>query len=620
MNLHAIYHEPKSKYAYAYDKETLHIRIRTQKEDIDHIKLVAVDPFNWIRTKEDPTKYIFDYTTIQKVDMKKEYSNERYDFWFVEVKGFKWLRVKYAFILEKKETSILYGPYADEPYVEGCEKEGEVHNYFNFPFINEEDIYEGPSWAKDMVWYQIFPERFANGDKSLDPDNVLEWNSTQAVTNEMFFGGDLQGVMNHLHDLKELGITGIYFTPIFESPTCHKYDTTDYFKIDSCFGTNEKFKELVDEAHKLGMKVMLDAVFNHCGFKHPFWQDVMEKGKASPYYDYFHILHEPIVNFEVDEEGMPCPLDNEQQANLAYRTFAFVPAMPKWQTANAKARRYLLDVGKYWVEQYDIDGWRLDVSNEVSHDFWRDFRKEVKAVKKDVYIIGENWDNSYPWLMGDQFDAVMNYELLYPIWNFVGHNSYSHQTMTASQYKDTVSTLLANYPKHVTEHMFNMIDSHDTPRLMNVCDQNEDKVKLAYILQMTFAGAPSIYYGSEVGVSGEGEDNRRCMPWQESYQNRVIKAHVKRMIAIRKTIGATRTADIVWLTAEDATNYLAFAKESEEETLYVLMNNQDKAYEVTLPEAIGNQKVKDVYTNEERKLGTTETLSAYGFRLYVVKK
>lgn len=620
MNLLAIYHEPKSKYAYAYDKETLHIRIRTQKDDIDYIKLIAVDPFNWIRTKEDPSRYIFDYEKIQKLDMKKEYSNGRYDFWFIEVKNFKWLRVKYAFIIEKGEEALLYGPYAEEPYVEGSEKEGKVHNYFNFPFINEEDLYEGPSWAKEMVWYQIFPERFANGDKSLDPEDVLPWNSEKAVHNGMFFGGDLQGVINHLTDLKELGITGIYFTPIFESPSCHKYDTTDYFKIDPCFGTNEKFKELVDKAHSLGIKVMLDAVFNHCGFKHPFWQDVMKNGKKSPYYDYFHILHEPLINFKLNEEGMPRPLTNQQQENLAYRTFAFVPDMPKWNTAHEKTRRYLLDVGKYWVEKYDIDGWRLDVSNEVSHDFWRAFRKEIKAVKKEVYIIGENWDNSYPWLMGDQFDAVMNYELLYPIWNFIGHNVYSHQTITASQYQQAISTLLANYPKQVTEHMFNMIDSHDTPRLMNVCNDNEEKVKLAYILQMTFAGAPSIYYGSEVGVKGEGEDNRRCMPWDEASQNLNIKNHVKRMIQIRKEIAATRVADIEWLEVEDDTNYLAFAKSSEKETLYVLINNQENAYEVKLPEAICNRTVKDIYMDAEKTLHSSERLEAYGFRLYVIEK
>lgn len=620
MNLLAIYHEPKSKYAYAYDKDTLHIRIRTQKDDLEGIKLIAVDPFNWIRSDEDPSQYLFDYTSIQKLEMKKEYSNKDYDFWFIEVKGFKWLRIKYAFVLEKGEKALLYGPYAREEYIEDSEKEGKVHNYFNFPFINEEDVYEGPSWAKDRVWYQIFPERFANGDHTLDPEGVLEWNCELKVNNDMFFGGDLQGVINELDYISKLGITGIYFTPIFEAPSCHKYDTTDYLKIEPCFGTNDTFKKLVEEAHARGIKVMLDAVFNHCGFKHPFWQDVMEKGKDSQYYEYFHILREPISNFDLKPDGMPMPLSKKQQEELAYRTFAFVPEMPKWNTANEKARRYLLDVGKYWVEEYDIDGWRLDVSNEVSHDFWRAFRKEVKAVKQDVYIIGENWDNSYPWLMGDQFDAVMNYELLYPIWNFIGNNVYSHKSMSASEYKDAISTFLTNYPKHVTEHMFNMIDSHDTPRLMDVCNENEEKVKLAYVLQMTFAGAPSIYYGSEVGVKGVGDDNRRCMPWDKKKQNLNIKKHVEKMISIRKAIQATRVADLEWLVADEVTNALVFKKESDTETLYVLMNNKEEELVLTLPEELQNKVVEDIYNSQSVELETTVTMESYSFSLWVVSK
>lgn len=619
MNLLAVYHEPKSKYAYAYDKETLHIRIRTQKDNIDRIKIVAVDPFNWVREKEDPSKYIFDYKSIQKLEMKKEYSNENYDFWFIELKNFKWLRIKYAFILEKGNDALLYGAYSQEPYVEDSEKAGEVHNYFNFPYINEEDVYEGPGWTKETIWYQIFPERFANGDETLNPQHVMAWNSQIKVNNDMFFGGDLQGVIDHLEYLKGLGITGIYFTPIFEAPTCHKYDTTDYFKIDPSFGTNEKFKKLVQEAHKRGIKVMLDAVFNHCGFKHAYWQDILAKGKASKYYNYFHILHEPIINFGIQEDGMPMALTNQQQEELAYRTFAFVPSMPKWNTANEKARKYLLDVAIYWIKEYDIDGWRLDVSNEVSHDFWRDFRKSVKAVKEDIYIVGENWDNSYPWLMGDQFDAVMNYELLYPIWNFVGHNTYSHKSITAGQYKNAISTLLAGYPKHVTEHMFNIIDSHDTPRLMSICGESEEKVKLAYVLQMTFAGAPSIYYGSEVGVIGEGEDNRRCMPWNEKEQNLTIKKHVERMIAIRKAIKATQVADIEWLEADDINNYLAFKKQSDTEVLYVLINNQEKAYETSLPLVLQNRRVIDIYNNEQVSLEEEISLDANGFKLYVTQ-
>ena len=205
-------------------------------------------------------------------------------------------------------------------------------------------------------------------------------------------------------------------TPIFESPSSHKYDTTDYFKVDPEFGDNEILGRLVEEAHKEVFRVMLDAVFNHCGFQHPFWQDVLRKGKKSEYYDCFYILDEsmPVFDGEI-VDGLPQEVPRER---LKYRTFAYTPTMPKWNTGNPKVRKYLMDAACYWVEKYHIDGWRLDVSNEVSHDFWREFRKRIKAINPDVYILGENWDNSLPWLQGDQFDAVMNYEFAMPVWNY----------------------------------------------------------------------------------------------------------------------------------------------------------------------------------------------------------
>ena len=592
MNILSVTHETKSNYSYIYNKNTLHLRLRTAKSDINVVSILAIDPFNWLNEPND--EFTLNLATIQKVQMKKDYSTEHFDYWFGEVHGGESLRISYAFVLKKAEKEVIFGPAGYDDYNESTLSNlDSFKNFYNFPYMSDEDSYEAPPWVKDTIWYQIFPERFANSENT--QGEFLPWDSTDKVDQTTFFGGNLKGIIDNLDYIQSLGISGIYFTPIFQSPSTHKYDTQDYFNIDKSFGDNEIFRTLVKEAHKRNIKIMLDAVFNHCGYFHPFWQDVLKNGKQSKYYDCFHILKEPIKTFEEDENGVPLPLTNEQRLNLSYRTFAFVPTMPKWNTANKFAREYLLSIAKFWVEEYDIDGWRLDVSNEVSHDFWREFRKIVKNVKPDVYILGENWHNSYPWLMGDQFDAVMNYLFLDAVWTFCG--KYKNlKTSLVADYKDRISSLLVAYPKNIAENQFNMIDSHDTSRLLTICGEDPRRAKLAFLLQMTFSGAPSLYYGSELGLKGVDDGNRKCMPWDESRQNLDIKNHVVKLINIRKAVPSTKSVDIEWLDVchEDV---LCFKKSSNSETLYVLINNSDDAVTVDLPKELATETLLDIYND-----------------------
>lgn len=568
MNQYGITHEAKSKYAYAYDENTLHLRLRTIKGDVKKASVVYGDPFYWTENgwkSEDESPKA----------MHIEFTDAHYDYWLVEVTPtFK--RMRYGFVLEDDHEKLLYGGHGFFDMSVHPEADKNLRAFFNFPYLNDEDRFKAPKWVKDAVWYQIFPERFANGDPSINLKGTLSWGSKDPVNNEMLFGGDLKGVIDHLDDIKALGVTGIYFTPIFEAPTTHKYDTIDYFKIDPAFGTNETFKTLVEKAHEKGIKVMLDAVFNHCGFKHPYFQDVVEKGMASEYAQCFHILDTPVVNFELSKEGFP----NERGKNLAgklnYETFAFTPNMPKWRTGNPVAEKYLLDVATHWIKAYDIDGWRLDVSNEVSHDFWRKFKVAVESVKPDVFILGENWDNSDPWLKGDQFHSVMNYEFTYAVWQLLGTDpEYADFDVTA--YQCSISALLASYPHLVCENLFTLLDSHDTSRIKTIMGGSSEKVKLAYLLQMTFPGCPSVYYGSEIGLMGENDGNRVCMIWDEERQDLDIKAHVKNLIALRHKNPAMKSVHLTWLKADENGRVLAFRKTAKEQVMDVYMNLTDEA-------------------------------------------
>lgn len=598
MNFAAVIHEPKSSYSYAFSKDKLHIRIKTSKDDVEAIELLAVDPFNWIPRNDGTGVYDFDIESIYKIKMIKEQVTRDHDVWFAEISDIKWKRIKYCFILENDNEKYILGSHYRLPYTKDESKLYDLFNYFNYPYINEEDIYKSPEWVSDTIWYQIFPKSFFSSNGSSN--------------------GDLAGIIEKLDYIKDMGFNGIYLTPIFESPSDHKYDTTDYFKVDKEFGNNEMFGELVKEAHNRGIKVMLDAVFNHCGFSHPYWQDVIDNGCNSKYYDCFYVLdkNKPVMYGEV-KNGVP---EEAPREDLNYYTFAYTQSMPKWNTSNPIAREYLLNVACYWIEKCNIDGWRLDVSNEVSHDFWRELRKRVKDIKSDVFLLGENWDNSYPWLEGDQFDSVMNYEFSIPIWSFFRLNDSSKIKYNAEEFKFEISKLLVEYPKHLTKNLFNLLDSHDTERFLNVVDGKIDVAKLAYTLLFTFPGSPCTYYGSEIGMTGGEHSNREFMIWEKEKQNEDLFLFIKKLIHLRKIHESFRTENFQWVNISTKSNTIMYKKESEDEILYVILNNDNTCAEISLPEELEGIKCTDCIEEKYIMLNKDIKVLPFEYKIYIQNK
>ncbi len=498
----SILHRPKSNFAYGYDEETLHIRIRTKIDDVEKITLRIGDPYIWTRGGADggnlEAKDGSGWSGVN-VEMTKEVTTEYHDYWFASFKPTH-KRSRYAFILESEEETLLVG---ERRIITMDDKNAwvlsDLSNFFCFPYLNKKDVHRIPDWVKDTVWYQIFPDRFENGDKSIDPDGVDPWGSKPKHHN--FNGGDIQGIINRLDYLKDMGFNGIYMCPIFEACTNHRYDTVDYMEIDSGLGDKEKFKELIEEAHKRGIKIMLDAVFNHMGSNSPIWLDVVKNNETSKYKDWFHIHKFPVYDKPYDE------LDGRY---LNYETFGRVKSMPKVNTENQEVIDYFMKVGKYWVEEFNIDAWRIDVANEVDHHFWRKFRDEVKSVKEDIFLLGEIWHDAEAWLQGDQFDAVMNYPLTDAMKQF-----FCTKTINKSEFIHSVNQVKISYSQQVTEHNFNLLDSHDTSRLLTTASGDVDRIKLSYFFMMTQLGSPCIYYGSELPMEGKHggglEDHRKCM-------------------------------------------------------------------------------------------------------------
>ncbi|MGL6259274.1 glycoside hydrolase family 13 protein [Vibrio sp. WXL210] len=572
----SIVHIPKSADAYAFDDQTLHIRLRTAIGEIERVALWIGDPYHWAVGGLDGGNLggseAHGWIGGNEVEMKLEGCTEHHEQWigaFVPPKR----RSRYGFIVYGRDGSKhLVG---EKRIVELTEENQEIElsnlsNFFCFPYINPRDVLRTPKWVENTIWYQIFPERFANGRPEISPDNVQPWGTEP--TNDTFMGGDLWGIIDKLDYLQDLGVNGLYLCPIFTANASHKYDTVDYMNVDPFFGGNEAFKELVKQAHSRGMKVMLDAVFNHVGDQHPFWLDVVKNGKDSKYADWFWINEFPVYPEKPREEWDFC--------NFNYETFGNVIEMPKLNTENEDCRAYLLNVARHWVEEFDIDGWRLDVANEVDHEFWRDFRRVVKGIKPDCYILGEIWHEGMAWLRGEQYDSLMNYPMTQAITDFFAQNLSDKQGFI-----NDVSRSYMSYPHNVNKAMFNLLDSHDTSRIISLCGDNKDKVKLAYLFMFTQVGSPCIYYGGEVGLDGSRgmsyDLNRRCMIWDEDKQDHELKAFIQQMIQLRLAHPSLNEPTIEWITVDDE-HCVAYRRGE----LEFVINNSDQAKQVSIGEQL----------------------------------
>ena len=349
-----------------------------------------------------------------------------------------------------------------------------------------------PAWVKDAIFYQIFPDRFCRSERYKAVGKFVEWGSKP--TRENMFGGNLAGIEDKLEYIKSLGANAIYLCPIFKSNSNHRYHTVDYFEIDPVLGTLEDFDRLVKKAHKLKMRIILDGVFNHCSRGFFQFNSLMELGENSPYVDWFHVKGWPL-NAYTDKPNYEC-----------WWNF---PALPKFNTDCPDVREYLFSVGEFWMKR-GIDGWRLDVPNEINDDsFWQEFRRRVKAVNPDAYIVGEIWDAPERWLQGDQFDGVMNYVFRKAVMQYL----FDENPISTEEF---CKRLREAFPEDRGDMPMNLLGSHDTTRLRSQPCASWERIRLALTLMFFMPGAPCIYYGEELGMKGgKDPDNRRSVPWKK---------------------------------------------------------------------------------------------------------
>jgi cyclomaltodextrinase / maltogenic alpha-amylase / neopullulanase len=418
-----------------------------------------------------------------------------------------------------------------------------------------------PYWIQDAIFYQIFPDRFANGDPNNDPPNISPWGASPTIWN--FEGGDLRGIIQHLDYLLDLGINAIYLNPIFLATSNHRYNASDYFQIDPKLGTLNDFHDLVSTAHQNNLRIILDGVFNHCGRGFFAFVDVLENGENSPYKDWFHINR---FHLDAYTEG-------DAQNYFGWWSHK---SLPKFNTANPRVRKYLLDVARYWIDQ-GADGWRLDVPNEIDDDgFWEEFRRVVKSANRDAYLVGEIWEVNPRWANDTHFDGLMNYPFREALITFLqGHTNAAH-------FADRIDSLNKSYARENIQAMYVPLGSHDTERIKTLLGNDLAKTKLAFLVQMAFPGTPAVYYGDEIGMEGAKDpDSRRAFPWQESDWNQELRQWVKQLISLRKRTPGLRRGEYVRLVTTDG--LYAFGRLLGDENIVVAVNASGKVHKVNVP-------------------------------------
>jgi glycosidase len=417
-----------------------------------------------------------------------------------------------------------------------------------------------PYWVQDAIFYQIFPDRFANGDTINDPPNVQKWGAPP--TQWGFQGGDLRGILRHLDYLLDLGVNALYLNPIFLSSSNHRYNTSDYFQIDPRLGTLTDFHALVEAVHKNDMRIILDGVFNHCGRGFFAFSDVLENGEKSAYKDWFHIKQFPLDAYS----------SGEAQNYIGWWNHK---SLPKFNTDNPKVREYIYNVARVWIEQ-GADGWRLDVPNEIDDDgFWKEFRRVVKSANRDAYLTGEIWDINPRWSNDTHFDGLLNYPVKDALATFL------HGRENATQFGERILGLFKAYARENMFAMYVPLDSHDTERFKTLMGGDTNKLKLAFMFQMAFPGAPAIYYGDEIGLEGgKDPDSRRAFPWLQNKWDHDLLQWVKLLISLRKRTPSLRRGEYVQLVADE--RVYAFARTLGEQNILVALNASGQKRQVEI--------------------------------------
>lgn len=570
MDKAALYHRVDTEMSYLNDQGWIQIRLKTRHHDVASVKLIFGDPYN-IAFSEDGTSE----WQSQECHMHLVKQTLEHDYWQVEIQA-PLDRLQYAFEVTGVDSEQVL--YDDRKIIPANDQARSELNCFTLINAKSKKV-NVPQWAKETVWYHLVIDRFANGNLHNDPSGALPWEEKQSYSlsedkfqNYNFFGGDLQGVIQHLDYLQELGVTGLILSPLFKAYTPMKFDTIDHLEIDPTLGTKQELKRLIEEAHRRGMKVMLDVVFNYLSDASLPWQDVQEHGEASRFADWFEIQQFP-VTYQ--------PTTNQTVArSLTYAAHGFNPHMPKLNTNNQEVKAYIIDSATYWVKQFDIDGWHLEYAAEFDLSFLTELHESIKAIKPDFYLAGEVKHYEPKLLEPRHCDGLSNYPMTESVLEFaVLHHIKVRELMAR------IDDSLMRYRDQNNAVMLNKLESHVSARLIDLCHGDEALARAVMTLLFVQKGAPMIFYGMEVGLSSSF--GFPCMIWNEEKQDLGRLEFVKTLIKLRKTYNTIFADGIFkWEQCSNKFNYLSFSLSLGRERIFALFNFGHEGIKFDVPDNV----------------------------------
>lgn len=575
MDFSALYHRNESLYSYPVDPHTMKITLRTKKDD-DIAKVYLLYECKY---------FILD--KHKEIEITKKISTKYHDFYYIYLNTDD-VRLGYVFKIITKDGKTYF--YSENKIIEGDYDFKACHyDYFQMPYINPVDVLTVNPKFKDRIFYQIFVDRFCDGeDHPINKKVNVKWGDNSNITRMTYAGGNLKGITKHLDHLEDLGVNALYLTPIFEAVSNHKYETYDYYKIAEDFGNEEDLHALIKKAHEKDILIVLDGVFNHVAYYCPMFVDAVKNGKKSPYFDWF-IFHNYDTAKNTDE--------------LTYESFGIGKYMPKLNLSNPDAQEYVIKICEHYLKNYHIDGYRMDVADEVPHAFWRKLRERLLAIKPDIFLISENWHDGHAFLdHQDEFDSIMNYPFTAAVLDFL-----ANKTQNAQDYADRVTLLQMKYKDQVNHNVMNLIDSHDKARFITECGLDEDKTLLAFSFLFMYPGIPMVYYGDEIGLTGDQDpDCRKMFIWDKATWNMDRYHMIQSLIKLHKDYHI---------------NDLDFEIKYEDGCLKITLKNH-KTEEPVLHELVPTEKdinVKDLLKNKNILISHNlkdEVLTKYGFVIY----
>ena len=544
--------------AYAIAEGSYHLRLFAKKGNLRHCYLLYAD-------RACPTTPL----DLTKVEMTKEFSTLYQDiFGYALLDSFS--RLDYCFELVDDDEDVYYigSEFRSSLSLDhlGDRLVDNREEFFAYPCSRRDEILTLPDWFKKAAIYNIFPDSFASGKRKIAPRAPIPYGEKR-IPCESRLGGTIRGIDDNLDYIASLGMTCLYLNPIFAAESYHKYNTIDYQHVDPNFGSDEDFRQLVKHAHAKGIRVILDGVFNHCGWNFFAFRDVMENGKDSPYLDWFYEIKFPLF----DEEGKP-----------RYRCFAYEKSMPKMNTSNPEVQAYFNAIGIRWIRDFGADGWRLDVCDEINQSFWRSFRSAVKAAKSDAVLIGEIWGNAESWLRGDLLDSAMDYDFTRDCREY-----FAFARIGADEFYTRIAQLLTRYSEEAVRGQLNLLDSHDVSRFFSYCQGDRERYHQALAFLYLFPGVPSLFYGDEKLMEGVYEDEyRHPMAWSDKT---VLARLLKKLIGIRNAM-LRENAAIRLLPYEELDGLFGMEYQGTETIWEIFFNNT--SHSIPLPDSASLQRFK----------------------------